>query len=76
MIAEISNEPKWVRARWVLFIIFWIVWIAMLVGAILIVVNAPRCKPEPTPKWYQDTVVYELNAEEFTEEGIEGKSYF
>nr|XP_002120584.1 4F2 cell-surface antigen heavy chain [Ciona intestinalis] len=61
----ISNEPKWVRARWVLFILFWLVWIAMLVGAILIVVNAPRCKPEPVPQWYQDTVVYEADVAEF-----------
>uniref|UniRef100_H2Y6E5 Glycosyl hydrolase family 13 catalytic domain-containing protein n=1 Tax=Ciona savignyi TaxID=51511 RepID=H2Y6E5_CIOSA len=61
----ISNEPKWVRARWVLFILFWLVWIGMLVGAILIVVNAPRCIPEPVPQWYQDTVVYEADVSEF-----------
>ena len=38
---------------------------AMLVGAILIVVNAPRCKPEPKPEWYQDTVVYEVDAKQY-----------
>jgi len=46
----------------------------MLVGAILIVVNAPRCKPEPQPQWYQDTVVYELNAKEFAG-GLKGKMF-
>jgi len=40
----------------------------MLVGAILIVVNAPRCKPVPTPQWYQDTVAYEVNVEEFAKD--------
>nr|CAB3266279.1 4F2 cell-surface antigen heavy chain [Phallusia mammillata] len=62
---EISNQPKWVRARWVLFILFWLAWIGMLVAAILIVVNAPRCKPEPKPEWYQDTVVYEVDAKKY-----------
>ena len=45
----------------------------MLVGAILIVVNAPRCKPEPEPQWYQDNVVYEVNAEEYAG-GFKGKN--
>lgn len=52
-------------SRWILFIFFWIVWLAMLVGAIVIVVMAPRCKAEPTPPWYQDTTVYEVNVEKF-----------
>lgn len=64
-LSAISDQPKWVRARWVLFIVFWLAWIGMLVAAILIVVNAPRCKPEPKPEWYQDTIVYEVNTKNF-----------
>lgn len=37
----------------------------MLVGAIIIVVKAPRCKKEPTPAWYQDTVVYQADVNKF-----------
>lgn len=48
-----ANDPFWVKLRWVLFIAFWALWIAMLVGAILIIVLAPKCSA-PTPlAWYQ-----------------------
>lgn len=69
--SAISSKPHWVRARWALFIIFWIAWVAMLVGAILIVVNAPRCKPEPVQQWYKDDVVYEVDAKQFAD-GFKG----
>ena len=71
MCAEISSQPNWVRARWALFIIFWIIWFAMLIGAILIVINAPRCKPEPKQQWYKDNIAYEVNPKEFAG-GIKG----
>ncbi|XP_055382107.1 uncharacterized protein LOC129612489 isoform X2 [Condylostylus longicornis] len=48
-----ANDPFWVRLRWMFFILFWLAWIAMLVGAILIIVNAPKCSA-PTPLvWYK-----------------------
>ncbi|XP_077966822.1 amino acid transporter heavy chain SLC3A2-like [Styela clava] len=62
---EISSQKKWVVARWILFIVFWAGWVGMLVGAIIIVVTAPRCKEEPTPPWHQDTVVYEADVKKF-----------
>lgn len=62
---EVSNQKKWVVARWILFVVFWVGWVGMLVGAIIIVVNAPRCKKEPEPVWYQDTVVYQADARKF-----------
>lgn len=43
-----ANDPFWVRLRWILFILFWAVWIAMLLGAIAIIVYAPKCAA-PTP---------------------------
>lgn len=55
---EISGQPGWVRARWLLFILFWLVWVGMLVGAIVIVIQAPRCKPDPELAWYQTEVSY------------------
>jgi len=55
---EISGQPGWVRARWCLFILFWLVWVGMLVGAIVIVIQAPRCKPDPELTWYQSEVGY------------------
>lgn len=55
---EISGQPGWVRARWLLFILFWLVWVGMLVGAIVIVIQAPRCKPDPELEWYQKEIGY------------------
>lgn len=44
-----ANDPFWVRLRWFLFILFWVLWIAMLVGAIVIIILAPRCAEKKTP---------------------------
>ncbi|ODM89086.1 4F2 cell-surface antigen heavy chain [Orchesella cincta] len=50
-----ANDPFWVRLRWFLFILFWILWLAMLVGAIVIIILAPRCaeKKTVTDTFYQ-----------------------
>lgn len=49
-----ANDPFWVKLRWVLFVGFWALWIGMLVGAILIIVLAPKCNA-PTPlAWYEN----------------------
>lgn len=51
---KFTNDPFWVRLRWILFILFWGLWVAMLVGAILIIIDAPKCAaPEPLPWWKQ-----------------------
>lgn len=45
-----ANDPFWVRLRWIFFILFWFLWIAMLAGAILIILKAPKCSaPTPLP---------------------------
>ena len=66
-VAGIANQPQWKRARWVLFVLFWILWVGMLVAAILIVVNAPKCKPIPELEWYKDTVLYKAEPKEFAD---------
>lgn len=48
-----ANDPFWVRLRWILFILFWALWLGMLIGAILIIISAPKCdKPVPL-KWFE-----------------------
>lgn len=44
-----AKDPFWVKLRWTLFVLFWLLWTAMLVGAIVIVVAAPKCAA-PVPK--------------------------
>jgi solute carrier family 3 protein 2 len=42
-----ANDPFWVRLRWFLFITFWILWGMMLLGAVMIILAAPKCSPHP-----------------------------
>lgn len=45
---KFANDPFWVRLRWFLFILFWLLWAGMLIGAIMIIYAAPKCEsPEP-----------------------------
>lgn len=53
-----ANDPFWIKLRWSLFIGFWLLWVAMLVGAIAIVVMAPKCSPpEPKKLWEESPIV-------------------
>ncbi|XP_028048130.1 maltase 1 isoform X2 [Monomorium pharaonis] len=59
---KFANDPFWVRLRWALFIFFWLLWLAMLAGAIAIIVMAPKCSaPEPKKIWEESAIV-ELDA--------------
>lgn len=45
-----ANDPFWQRLRWIFFILFWLLWVAMLAGAVWIILKAPKCsvaKPLP-----------------------------
>lgn len=61
---KVANTPCWVRTRWALLILFWLGWIGMLAGAIVIIVQAPRCKPLPSLKWWQKGAIYQIGAVE------------
>jgi len=55
-----AKDPYWVRLRWGLFILFWVVWLGMLVASIWIIVNAKKC-PSPEPRqWYMKGPVYRV----------------
>lgn len=59
-----ANDPFWVKLRWVLFIFFWGLWIAMLAGAIAIIVYAPKCAA-PTPLvWWKKGPLITVNFDE------------
>lgn len=46
-----ATDPFWVRLRWILFIGFWLLWVGMLVGAIGIIIAAPKCAPPAPRTW-------------------------
>ncbi|XP_060887012.1 solute carrier family 3 member 2a [Labrus mixtus] len=73
---KVAGTPGWVRTRWVLLVLFWLGWVGMLAGAIVIIVQAPRCKPIPAMNWWNEGPLYQISdVEAFSEglEGIEGK---
>ncbi|XP_016143447.1 4F2 cell-surface antigen heavy chain-like [Sinocyclocheilus grahami] len=63
----------WIRTRWVLLVLFWLGWVGMLAGAIVIIVQAPRCKPIPEMNWWNEGPLYQISdVNEFSENGLKG----
>lgn len=58
-----ANDPFWVRLRWFLFIAFWVLWAAMLFGAVAIIYAAPKCDPPPARTWWQEGPLTEMPPE-------------
>lgn len=59
-----ANDPFWVRLRWILFVFFWALWVAMLVGAILIIVYAPKCAAPTNLAWWKQGPLVTINGNE------------
>ncbi|KAK6642705.1 hypothetical protein RUM43_004207 [Polyplax serrata] len=62
-----ANDPFWIRMRMLLFVFFWMVWLAMFVGAISIIVMAPKCEAPKKPVWYQQGPLYEVDVAQFVD---------
>ncbi|KAG5851946.1 hypothetical protein ANANG_G00057230 [Anguilla anguilla] len=57
---KVAGTPGWVRTRWVLLVLFWLGWLGMLAGAIVIIIQAPRCKPLPKMDWWNEGPIYQV----------------
>lgn len=64
---------RWVRTRWVLLVLFWLGWVGMLAGAIVIIVQAPRCKPLPEMNWWNEGPLYQISDLKAFSDGLEGR---
>lgn len=62
---KFADDPKWIKIRRVLFVIFVIGWAGILVAAVVIVVVAPGCPPIQDLVWYQEGVMYKVNPKNF-----------
>ncbi|XP_049536275.1 uncharacterized protein LOC125951452 isoform X2 [Anopheles darlingi] len=77
-----ANDPFWVRLRWLLFVLFWGLWLAMLLGSFYIIYVADKC-PAPVPlTWWQqgplieiDETQYESQVETIAQFGAKGVVY-
>jgi glycosidase len=57
---QYRNDPFWKPIRYALFVLFWLVWLLMFVGAILIVVLSPKCAAKEVTKWSKVAVAYQV----------------
>lgn len=55
-----ANDPFWQRLRWIFFILFWVLWAAMLAGAVWIILKAPKCSVAKPLSWYESVVSLEI----------------
>lgn len=70
---KVAGTAGWVRTRWALLVLFWLGWVGMLAGAIVIIVQAPRCKPIPEMNWWNQGPLYQISdVNEFSESGLKG----
>ncbi|CAJ1086386.1 F2 cell-surface antigen heavy chain-like [Xyrichtys novacula] len=69
---KVADTPGWVRTRWALLILFWVVLVSMLIAVIVITLKAPRCKPIPDINWWIEGPLYQISDVEAFSEGIEG----
>lgn len=63
-----ANDPFWIRMRWFLFILFWLLWFAMLAGAIAIIVLAPKCDPPAPKEWWEESPLYKADVGSFSKD--------
>ncbi|XP_043099342.1 4F2 cell-surface antigen heavy chain-like [Puntigrus tetrazona] len=70
---KITSTAGWVRTRRALLFLFVLGWVGMLAGAIVIIVQAPRCKPIPEMNWWNEGPLYKISdVNEFSEKGLKG----
>ncbi|VDO96758.1 unnamed protein product [Soboliphyme baturini] len=67
-----ADDPFWKRLRMSLFILLWGIWLAMFVGAIVIVVISPKCPLKPTRSWWQKQMSYQIWTASFQDSDGDG----
>lgn len=65
-----ASDPFWIKLRWFLFIGFWALWVGMLVGAIFIIIQTPKCLPPEPHTWYKQGPLVEIDSLEEPSEAI------
>lgn len=69
---KFANDPTWVKIRTSLFILFWVIWVGMFVGSILIIALAKRCPASSNLAWYQTNTMYQIYVRSFLDTSGDG----
>ncbi|KAK2581728.1 hypothetical protein KPH14_002212 [Odynerus spinipes] len=69
---KFANDPFWIRLRWFLFISFWVLWVAMLAGAVAIIVMAPKCVAPKPKKWWEESPIVRLQVSDSPTKDLKG----
>ena len=69
---KFANDPFWIRLRWFLFISFWLLWAAMLGGAVAIVIMAPKCSAPKPKEWWERSPIVQLDPVETSSHDLKG----
>uniref|UniRef100_A0A8C4ZIG0 Glycosyl hydrolase family 13 catalytic domain-containing protein n=1 Tax=Gadus morhua TaxID=8049 RepID=A0A8C4ZIG0_GADMO len=57
---RVAGTPGWVRTRCALLALFWLGWLGMLAGAVIIILQAPRCRTPPAVSWWNQGPLYQI----------------
>ncbi|XP_034021518.1 solute carrier family 3 member 2b [Thalassophryne amazonica] len=69
---RVAGSRGWVQIRWTLLVLFWLGWLGMLVGAVLIILHAPRCRDLPKPDWWNDGLLYQVGKVQVFSNNLKG----
>lgn len=67
-----AKDPFWSRLRMFLLVLFWVIWVGMLVGAVLIVVFTRGCPYDHQKEWYKRQSVYQICPASFKDTNADG----
>lgn len=68
-----GSNPTWVRARWIIFAIFWGVWVGMFALSIVLVYKSDGCPIRPKMEWWQKETIYQLDVANFKDSNGDGQ---
>lgn len=68
-----ANDPFWIRLRTFLFVLFWVIWISMLCGAVLIIVFAPGCPATASLPWWKKCALVRVNVAYDSSRALKGQ---
>jgi len=58
-----AKDPFWCKLRKTLFVLFWLLWVLMFVGAFFIIHYVPSCPATSRLKWYQKEPTAQIDLE-------------